>query len=109
MVLTVAMSGLIPWDKVPFAFLDGSIGTSIGIMSVTPFMVLHGIPFIESWVARVSGRSYGKRTGTVDVRSLLFTPVLLHFTVVIFIIWTMLMFPAEEQFLRFCLLTLPLI
>ena len=50
----LAVAGLIGWHDFPAAALDGSIGAAIGILAVTPFLILQGVPFIESLLQRAS-------------------------------------------------------
>jgi PAS domain S-box-containing protein len=106
----LALAGLIDWNDFPAAALDGSIGAAIGILSVTPFLILHGVPFIDRLLQRASGpKMEQKHSSFLPITKPDMVQVLLLLPIISTALWVIFTFPGIGDFLRFCLLSLPLV
>ena len=106
----LAVAGLIGWHDFPAAALDGSIGAAIGILAVTPFLILQGVPFIESHLQRASRpRIKQQHRSFLPITKPDMVQVLLLLPIISTALWVIFTFPGIGDFLRFCLLSLPLV
>ena len=100
-------SGLIGWGLFSEAVLTGSIGLAVGILCVTPFLLLNVVPFAESLIRGVGkNEGFGQIHGSVRPRLWLIAGSLLSGLAVY---WFLSSLGIEDRFLIFCLMCLPLI
>ncbi len=109
-IVNLLAAGLIGLKDVTDAFLVGSMGTAIGILAVTPLMILQVIPFLENALkdlgrARVS---ILKHTSHLPSREKI-APIVFQFIVVGGVLWVVFAIPTTDQAWRLSCLSLPLV
>lgn len=109
-IVNLLAARLIELKDVTDAFLVGSMGTAIGILAVSPLLILQVIPSIEAMLKDLgrTKESILKHTSHLPSRERV-VPIIFQFLVVASVLWIVFAIPKTDQAWRLSCLSLPLV
>jgi hypothetical protein len=109
-IVNLLAAQLIELKNITDAFLVGSMGTAVGILAVSPILILQVIPSIEASLKDLgrAKESILKHTSHFPSRERI-APIIFQLFVVASVLWVVFAIPATDQAWRLSCLSLPLV